>query len=273
MCGGGGGGGGDGGAAERKAKEDARIAAATNKINIVLGQENAKPLGVDKEAFTTRVSAIDNHGGRWTTRNNRKASTTFNQAGYEAAVAQAASDAASSQNAFAERLKLYDKAGTDAKTKAMIDLDKEHGVVERGTNFDIARSGLTGGSRDIDANREVLDTYQQGVLKAGTMADQVKNSMRSADDKTRVGLIDSIRTGLDQGSAVNQAYDSMRNNANQATAEANNVSLAGFFDRLNNANQVRKQLNGFNAAPAAIAGVPTTTRMGQPADSNGTIRP
>lgn len=265
------GGGGDGGAADRKAKEDARIAAATNKINIVLGQENAKPVEVDRAAFTKTTAGSKSDGGRATSRNNRAPKTTFDQAGYDAAVAQSASDAASSQNAFAERLKLYDKAGTDAKTKAMIDLDKEHGVVERGTNFDIARSGLTGGSRDIDANREVLDTYQQGVLKAGTMADQVKNSMRSADDKTRVGLIDSIRTGLDQGSAVNQAYDSMRNNANQATYEANNVSLAGFFDRLNNINQQRKYNSGVTSAPNVVAGGATTAQPRQQSSFNGTL--
>jgi hypothetical protein len=114
-----------------------------------------------------------------------------------------------------------------------------------------------------------LDTYQQGVLKAGTMADQVKNSMRSADDKTRVGLIDSIRTGLDQGSAVNQAYDSMRNNANQATADANNVSLAGFFDRLSSVEQQRRYNNGVTAGQ--VVGGQTLLKTPQQKENNGTI--
>jgi hypothetical protein len=264
MCDGGSGG--DGGAAERKKAEDKRIAEATNRINVILGQENAKPYEVDRADFTT-ITPGGYDGLESGTRTHDV--TTFDQAGFDAAMAKAAADAEASKTAFGERLKLYDKAGADAKTKAMIDLDKEHAITGRETSFDIARAGLTGGSRDIDSNREVLDTYQQGVLKAGTMADQVKNSMRSADDKTRVGLIDSIRTGLDQGSATNQAYDAMRNNYSQATAEANNVSLTGFFDRLNQINQQRKYNNGVVSGGALAA--PVQRNNVQLRDFDGTI--
>lgn len=260
------GGGGDGGAADRKKAEDKRIAEATNKINIILGQENAKPYEVDRADFTTTTQAAADGDN-----SPPPPTTTFDQAGFDAALAKAAADAEASKANFGERLKLYDKAGGDAKTKAMIDLDKEHAITGRETNFDIARAGLAGGSRDIDANREVLDTYQQGVLKAGTMSDQVKNSMHAADDKTRVGLIDSIRTGLDQGSAISQGYDAMRNNANQATAEVNNVSLTGFFDRLNQINQQYKNNMGVQAGMGMVAQPPVATKG--PRDSNGMILP
>lgn len=139
-----------------------------------------------------------------------------------------------SRDAFAQRNALYGTISNDATNKALVDLDKERAITERNLSFDIARNGLTGGSRDIDANRDVLDTYQQGVLRSKEMGNTAATNARAADDNTRIKLINSVRAGLDQGSAVNQAYAEMRNNSNQAMNDAAATNLVGFFDRLNN---------------------------------------
>lgn len=173
---------------------------------------------------------------------------------------------------FADRSKIYDKVRADSQLKAMTDLNKDRDITERDNRFDLASSGLSGGSRDVDTNKDILDLYQQGVLKASNIGADAATSARAADEATRVKLVDSIRSGLDEGSAVGQAYQQMSNNAQRATVDANNQSLSGFFDRLNNANQQRKNNAGMSAGmvPAQPAtGAPGTSK---PVASSGTVR-
>jgi len=155
---------------------------------------------------------------------------------------------------------LYSKIRDDANKKALIDLNKERDITQRSIGFDIARHGLSGGSQDIDANRQLTDTYQQGVLKAANMASSMSNNARTADDNTKNNLINSIRAGLDQGNAISQAYTGMANNANKATANAQALSLSGFFDRLNQANQQRLYNSGLIAGQQQV--VPGTIAAG-----------
>lgn len=254
-----GGGGGDGGAAERKAAEDARIAAAIKKLNETFGLSEATPDPVDKNQFYTEVSSnnkpvigqANNTGFDIKFNNSLNAGTTrvFNQEAYDAAVAAAQAKADSLKGAAQARENLYSKIGTDANNLALVDLNKERGITERELNFNLARNGLSSGSRDIDANKDVLDTYQQGVLKASNIGSQLSNNARSNDEKTRVNLVNSIHAGLTEGDAITQAYSGMSNNAKSAQDDANTTSLEGFFDRLI-AQQEKSQYN---------AGVQSTT--------------
>jgi len=146
-----------------------------------------------------------------------------------------------------EREKLYSKIGTDTTNTALTDLNKERAITERELNFMLARSGLSGGSRDVDANKDVLDTHQQGVLKASNLGLQTSNNARSNDEKTRVNLVNSIHAGLSDGDAMAQAYQGMANNSRQAQDDANNASLSGFFNTLRS-NQEKAQYNqGLNS--------------------------
>lgn len=237
-----GGGGGDGGASERKAAEDARIATAIKQLNEVFGVVDAKPEAVDRNSFIKQIQVNNNNPYQWMggasgnqysfASSRPQYKNEFDQAGYDAAV-KAAQDKADALNAGAKaRENLYSKIGTDATNVAMTDLNKERGLAERELKFQLARNGLSGGSRDIDANRDVLDTYQQGVLKASNIGTQTSNDARSSDEKTRVNLINSIQAGLTSGDAVQQAYAGMSNNAASAQDAANTASLAGFFDVL-----------------------------------------
>lgn len=135
---------------------------------------------------------------------------------------------------MATREALYGTMKEDAVNKAMMDLNKDKERSARELNFMLARQGLSGGSADIDQNRELADTYQQGILQAANIGDSVANNARSSDDRTRVNLINSVRSGLDGGTASQLAYEGMRNNINEAKNEAQNASLAGFFNNLMN---------------------------------------
>lgn len=242
-----GGGGGDGGAAERKAAEDARISLAVNKLNQVFGLAEATPDAVDRNAFITQVPIQNNNNGYYGMggalyKQQPQTKSVFNDSGYNAAVAAAQAKADKLKGAASAREALYSKIGTDSNNMALVDLNKERGITERDLKFSLARNGLSGGSRDIDANKDVLDTYQQGVLKASNIGLQTANNARSNDEKTRVNLINSIHAGLTDSDAMTQAYTSMANNAKQAQDEANSTSLAGFFDVLKN-QQANAQYN------------------------------
>ncbi len=251
-----GGGGGDGGAAARKAAEDARIASSIRKLNEVFGLAEATPDPVDRNRFTTRTPASNSNNALWRVYGvpqpqSNDDQITFDEAGYNAAVKAAQDKANSLRGAGEARENLYKKIGTDATNTALLDLNRERGITERDLNFGLARAGLSGGSRDIDANREVLDTYQQGVLKASNIGLQTGNNARSNDEKTRVNLINSIHAGLSDGDATAQAYTAMSNNARSAADDANSASLAGFFDVLKQ-QQAQAQYNqGVNSVPAA----------------------
>lgn len=249
---GGGGGGGDGGAAARKAAEDKRVAEAITRINQAFGISAATPAAVNRADYIISSTPATGFAGLngWGT-NKNQTSTIFDEAGYNAAVAAANAEAAALNNRAEDREKLYTKIGDDATNVAMRDLNKDRAVTERDLGFMLARAGLTGGSRDVDVNRDILDTYQQGVLKAANTGTQIGNNARSADDQTRVSLVNAVTGGLDAGSALQQSYEGMANNARAAQDEANANSLVGFFDVLKNTQQNAAYTQGQSQAAQA----------------------
>lgn len=221
---------GDGGASQRKAQEDKRVAAATDAINAMFGKGQGAPIyGAAPQIRSRFISGLE-----------------APIVGY---------DTAARDKVAADREALYSKIGTDQKAKLTDDLNTDRIKTEREIRFGMARNGLSGGSADIDANSEVLDQYNKGLLKAAQNADSTVNSARSADEKTRVNLINSIRSGLDQGSAVSVAQEGMANNAKAAADEANTSSLAGFFDTLGALQRARNYQTALTAAatPASVA--------------------
>jgi hypothetical protein len=272
-----GGGGGDGGAAERQAAEDARVAAAVKKINEVFGLSQAEPEAVNRALYEKKVpieSTANNFFGIGGINGGfgggigglggypqQPFNVVFDEAGYNAAVAAAKAKADALNTTAAGRETLYKKIGDDAKATALLDLNKDRADTERELGFMLARQGLSGGSRDIDVNRDILDTNQQGILKATNLGLQIANDARSNDDKTRVNLINSIRAGLDQGSAQQQAYEGMRNNAASAADAAKATSLAGFFDTLRNRQQQAAYSQGFDSTIQQQKTTPKTSAV------------
>lgn len=275
LYGGGGGGGGDGGAAERKAAEDRRIAQAIKQVNAVFGIGQFEPVAVDQNAFMQEITGrgsqpvnapqgytlINKQGtktpsnslgvlsGRGVTTNTQY---LFNKDGYDKAVAESVAEA-ERKNAAAkeEREKLYGKVATDFTNNSMVDLNKERDITARDLNFQLARQGLSGGSRDVDANAEVTDRYNQGVLRANNEGVKAANNARSADTSTRQKIVNSIQAGLTADQATQQAYEGMSNNAKAAADEASTASLAGFFDALRATQQQQAYNAGYGSTTPA----------------------
>lgn len=285
-----GGGGGDGGAAARKAAEDARIASAIKRINQIFAVDKFQAEPVDSSAFMQEQRQPGSVPAGYTLVPGqvedrsipniwggaplmKTVNMLFNKAAYDSAVEKSRADAErKNAEAMAGREGLYTKIGEDTKANALLDLNKDRALAERDLGFMLARQGLSGGSRDVDVNRDVLDTHQRGVLRAANMGSSAANNARSADDQTRVKLIQSIQAGLDEGSAMQQAYEGMRNNSRAAQDQANMATLAGFFDTLVNQQRGAAYGDGFTqvanpyartartAASPAIGGDRGTTR-------------
>lgn len=144
----------------------------------------------------------------------------------------------------AGREELYGKIAADSKALQLDDLGRERGIAERDVNFDLARRGLFGGSRQIDSESEIGDQFNRGVLTADNNAQSVANDARMGDERTRVSLINSIRSGMDGADASSAAFNAMSANANQAEINAKNQNIGGFFDA------IRGSANQFQQADA-----------------------
>jgi hypothetical protein len=92
------------------------------------------------------------------------------------------------------------------------ELGRQKTTADRSLKFAMARSGLTGGSASVDANRTLGENYQQGVLNADRLAQSSANDLRTADEQSRLNLIAMAQNGLDATTGASQAAAALRNN-------------------------------------------------------------
>jgi hypothetical protein len=113
------------------------------------------------------------------------------------------------------------------------DLNRQKADADRGLKFALAKSGLTGGSTQVDQQRLLGENYSRGVLSAEQKALGQGASLEAADQDARARLISLATSGLDATTAAQQAAASMRSNlqANQSTAQAD--ALGDVFGTFN----------------------------------------
>jgi hypothetical protein len=109
-------------------------------------------------------------------------------------------------------------------------LDKSYGDAQRNLAFALARNHLGNSSISADKKSDLLTNYNDNIQKTNDMADSGMNSLKTSDERTRQNLVNSVQTGLDQSSAVNQALSNMQLNYDKANE--NNVAnnWDGMFD-------------------------------------------
>lgn len=253
----GGGDAGDGGAADRKNAEEARQANAIARLNAAFGIGSGRV--APKQADFTRQTAAMQAEPRWyaggpegelvmdSTPFFGAAMTEEDPAAFQGAMAAYERDQTSNPSLQA-RKNLYQKFATDAKNLQVADLNKERDVASRDVSFDLARRGLTGGSRNIDADREIGDSFAKGLLTAENNAQGIANQAEQSDEKTRVNLISGIRGGMSDADAVTAALNSMSNNANQAANDARSQNIGGFFDTIRAQAQSKAETDSYQKA-------------------------
>lgn len=217
----GGGNPGDGGAADRAAADRARKSHASADINRLFGEDtgigetNPFPhasLGGGKNLFDpegTKEAAY-----------NAAQKVALGESGTEAAANKAA------------REKLYGdtRAASFDLNKTKLDQDRE--ASSRELKFALARSGLFGGSTDVDQHALEQRAYDRGILDTGTMADTGVADLRSQDEQSRLGLLSQVNAGVDAGSALSSARDQLSINAARADAAARGNTIANLFNNI-----------------------------------------
>ena len=109
------------------------------------------------------------------------------------------------------------------------DANKQKGIVDRNLKFSMARSGLTGGSAAIDANRTVGEDYTKGLLDAENRSQDAYAGLKDQDEQTRLSLLGMVRSGMDTTTAANRAGAALQNNAKSAQTGALTQGLGDIF--------------------------------------------
>lgn len=129
------------------------------------------------------------------------------------------------------------------------DLDRQKAEADRGLKFALAKSGLTGGSTQVDQQGLLADNYGRGLLQVEQKAQGAGASLSAADQDARARLISLATSGLDATTAAQQAAASMRSNLQAGQSEAQLGSLGDAFSQFNqfaqNAKAAQQQRAGF----------------------------
>ena len=130
----------------------------------------------------------------------------------------------------AARASGYDSVRQNALAIASDSLSKQREEAGRNVRFNVARSGLTGGSVDVDENQNLANRYSEGVIQANANADGIVNNVRGKDEATRADLISRINAGMDANSASQAALAQIQNNQNIAKVDGQSNLLSNFFN-------------------------------------------
>lgn len=134
------------------------------------------------------------------------------------------------------------------------DLDRNKVEADRNTRFAMARSGLTGGSRDIDVNRELAETYQRGVLDNTRKASGAVATLESQDQQAKNNLIALAQSGMDATTAAQQASEGIRVNLANARADMQQQSVGDLFSKFANIYKTSQEQKGKKEAQRYAGG-------------------
>lgn len=111
----------------------------------------------------------------------------------------------------------------------MQDLDRQKASTDRELRFAMARGGLTGGSVNVDKNREFAEDYLRGRLNVENRALGAGADLEARDQDARARLIQLATSGMDTTTAAQQAAASMGSNLESARASAYGQQMGDQF--------------------------------------------
>ncbi|MBK5570094.1 hypothetical protein [Ensifer sp. SSB1] len=133
------------------------------------------------------------------------------------------------------RQQLYDQqkqAVTDLNRR---EVDRQYTEAERSNRFALARNGLLGGSADVDSNADLQRRTNEGIMQATALGDQAASDLRTADERTRQGLISLAQSGIDTGTAQQTALAGLNANSQAAEGARGGATIGNLFSDLSQA--------------------------------------
>lgn len=238
--------GGDGGAGQMRADElerQKRVQAAMDTINSYFGK------GGTSAAPTREQFSSGNPTSRMLMGNAVEGSgldvpgATFDEAGYNAAMAAWREQQSRAGTAGAQREAMYQDISDATRDVAVRDLDQQHTQASNQNLFGLARAGLLGGSVDAESGADLARRYGEGQIRATAAGQSAAADLRSVDEKTRQNLISLAQSGLDTGTAATMASGQIAAATDAARSATKAATVGRLFDDMGQAylqNQVLK---------------------------------
>ncbi|SSW64314.1 hypothetical protein AVE30378_01016 [Achromobacter veterisilvae] len=270
----GGGGGGDGGAQKMEDQRQARVQAAVNAINSIFnGSPTLKGVG-QANTFNQGQTYYNADGSVWAAPTKAMNATTGDRldgylngnlniwdgssGGYNVLDQDAINQALRSGQLYTgvqrvagmDRNAMYDQqrqAVTDLNRR---DVDRQFLDAERANRFGLARSGLIGGSADIDSNAELQRRTNEGLIKAAGIGDQAAADLQTSDERSRQNLISMAQSGIDTGQAAQMALSQLDANSANAASARSGATVGNLFGDLAQAYLYGQQQQGARAGAA-----------------------
>lgn len=225
-----GGGGGDGGAGEREAQRQERIRLATDEINRIFNNQT-KAIGT---RMVDKTRAVQDAEGNFLYNETYQQPETYEY--------WAEGNPANSRDI------LYNEQRSAVYDLNKNEVDRQAKEFERTNRFGLARTGLLGGSADVDSTAEINRRTNEGLLRAGGIADQTAADLKTSDERTRANLISMAQSGIDTGTAATMALEGLSANAAQAAAQRSGSTVGQLFNDLSQAYLVNQTVAGRNSA-------------------------
>lgn len=223
-----GGGGGDPGAESRRqeAERQARIKAATEQINAIFNNQVKKTRMVEDASPSLGRGLFSMLGGE-----PRMVAEEYWEAG----------DPANSRD------KLYAEQKSAVYDLNKREVDRQAAEAERLNRFGLARTGLLGGSVNVDSVADLDRRTNEGLMRAGGIADQAAADLKTQDERTRSNLISLAQSGIDTGTAAQQALKGLEVNAANAASARAGSTVGQLFNDLSQAYLINQQNQGRQA--------------------------
>lgn len=251
----GGGGGGDPAAAARKmeAERQARVKAATDEINRIFNNQVKQTgtryapwiqLGSNRQTMTPEefAAAQEKYNQALAARKDPTAPLDHIDGFNPLLWRKESYDYWVDGDPSKSRQVLYDQQRNAVYDLNRLDVDRQAAEAERANRFGLARAGLLGGSANVDSIGDLDRRTNEGLMRAGGIADQASADLFSADERTRANLISLAQSGIDTGTAAQQALNGLEVNAANAAGARAGATVGDLFGSMSQAylmNQMR----------------------------------
>jgi hypothetical protein len=140
----------------------------------------------------------------------------------------------------------YDQL-VDSVTQYYTDaINRQHDNAQRHLKFNLASSGLTGGSVQADQNQRMGEDYSTALLNATRRGVRAGQTLKAQDEALRESLLGQVNAGINATAPAQTASNRMRANLeyNRRPVE----DLGNIFGDVLNVYQKRQQNNAYKQA-------------------------
>ena len=143
----------------------------------------------------------------------------------------------------ANREDLYSQQQNAVRDINALDVNRNYENMERQNRFGLARSGLVGGSADIDSNAELQRIQAQSLAEASAMGIDAAATLRANDERAKNSALSQAQAGIDTGTAEQIALGGLASNEEMAAGQRGAASINNAFNNFGAAYMADRIMN------------------------------